>query len=1703
MSTYAWFDISTNNNIGILDARTNDVLVRCLEPAQRFLFGATNAPASMIVNTNGVVQMTSNLTVPVITTSCINSDNSLSNVKIVDVDVRGNVVLSKQLETSNIFCSNITLSREGFVDAGVYVKASDYLEAPFAYADFVRPFTEGSNTIEIEANLNVHDSITVSNVYCSNVAVTNHVSANSISCTTQLQSPVLITNALCNNSGLDKIDVLGVSVRGSNISGDATSFHAATFQTASISNVTANVITNTTNLYTPNIQPISPATSVQIMGTVVEGGHIRCSNISLSNQLDVTGITTLRNKLNVLSNVDVSCNLVVLGTTTLHSNVTVSSSAILTCETRLVSPDIKANTINSYDGNGNLTLADGGVTITSKSNLITSNAFFANTSTSNLASCNVNAVSLETQSAHVNTLLNVSGSVTSPTLYTTQISPQQNVDATSIHDVVFLRSNVSSSGFARMSNVIVKESVVFENNCSYIAKCPVSFCNQVMVERDIVCGQTVFVPSLNVMSITSPTDILHVEGLTITGKSNLSVYNVDATVLNVQTNANIAQAKITTNLDVDMDLNCKGNVFVDNVKGYRTPGKINIEGVQITDDSTITLNTLYTSNVVLKNGSLVMGANTSIVKDDGNVILDVNGRLSGSNLLIPGSVDNASLQNYAITSEKIDTNVIQSRHLSSGLTFKGTCTFDNIALTGAFTISETEFSICGVAFSNGNVGIGGLKKPEYPLHVKGQTYIADGNVSMQFGTSNNIGVMNIHTTQYQTPVGIVMSQSNACSTQFMMATYPSCFGITSIQAGDIVIENKPSPDTYGKVFINDFFVSSTSNVGIWKQSPLAPLHTTVFAADKIAIGGKIRPQETIDMFGNVRITRDSNQSTVFMRLHDVDNRGVNVQLQPFDTTKKMFVYNEIGDVSVNARDQDPSTCDHVRIKSVSGFVGLCTSDPICPLHINNVVRPGASTPPQTVLLTAAEPSILFSNNSTSLNMKLGVSGRLSLTHNVQLPYVRFINTNRTYNLNDNVVATTDTFLEIGPHTQVTMFTDIGQKGNYEIIRNTAAQSITVPLSGPTRSYIWTNALRSIAISSMNAITLSTTSDTYYIDPTNNGGKSNVMTINNSLKLLGVGTSTPLGGVDICSSFGSNVMCVNGTPIIDTSLNFINMNSVSMRGPLLINGRRIFDETNNIVGVSNVLGITNVTMDGTLTKNGKLILDNGFNLSNIESFTMQGPFIYRNSAFLDVNYNMSNVRSVSVKGPIVVDNSVFLDNTMTLRSSNAYVANLVTCSNIQSSTMFSSNAFVLGSSGRIIQSNVDDMALLPKGNFYIANSNTNVKHFDVNVTTGDIKLPSIAKLSHDNKIILTSSRALSNITGMSLEGPIGIGSTTFLSSSCDVTASNATLNGNMTLSGNIVHDGKTVLDVSRSLSNISSISMNGNIVSNGKLFLDPSMNVKNVNTIDVEQLNIQNTTISCSNENELFVTCRGFKIDIDSKPVFNCTPTGFITCDSTLSVNCLKTSRIDATDIDDDFRLDVHQNRSVKTNTAFNSPKYTCGSYSFVDNMRATLHLMGPNPSNPQGENIQLCDISSVSTHFKKKVLINNPTEEGYDLAVGGTIYADQDIFMFSDVRRKREIRVIRGAMGRVRKLRGVTFKRSDCTNNDRDFTGLIAQEVQRVLPQAVATDSKSGLMSVAYGNIVGLLVEALKEIDRKIMTRSRIGSRPFKKSKLLKGNLGL
>ena len=95
----------------------------------------------------------------------------------------------------------------------------------------------------------------------------------------------------------------------------------------------------------------------------------------------------------------------------------------------------------------------------------------------------------------------------------------------------------------------------------------------------------------------------------------------------------------------------------------------------------------------------------------------------------------------------------------------------------------------------------------------------------------------------------------------------------------------------------------------------------------------------------------------------------------------------------------------------------------------------------------------------------------------------------------------------------------------------------------------------------------------------------------------------------------------------------------------------------------------------------------------------------------------------------------------------------------------------------------------------------------------------------------------------------------------------------------------------------------------------------------------------------------------------------------------------------------------------------------------------------------------------------------------GDFISPANIIAYSDAKLKTDLEVIPNALSKVMQLSGYNYTRIDSGARQ---TGVVAQEVQAVLPEAVSVVKDDGTLGVAYGNMVGLLIEAIKELKHKV-----------------------
>jgi hypothetical protein len=158
---------------------------------------------------------------------------------------------------------------------------------------------------------------------------------------------------------------------------------------------------------------------------------------------------------------------------------------------------------------------------------------------------------------------------------------------------------------------------------------------------------------------------------------------------------------------------------------------------------------------------------------------------------------------------------------------------------------------------------------------------------------------------------------------------------------------------------------------------------------------------------------------------------------------------------------------------------------------------------------------------------------------------------------------------------------------------------------------------------------------------------------------------------------------------------------------------------------------------------------------------------------------------------------------------------------------------------------------------------------------------------------------------------------------------------------------------------------------------------------------------------------------------------------------------------------------------------------FIDDSGSVL--LGANDSSFTDNYTQLVDIGTdkvLSVVGKTYISDNtgigstNPTSKLYvvgDAYVTG-VTTSTDFNSASDINLKENIQPIINPIDKVLQINGVSF---DWKDNGRSSMGVIAQEVERVLPELVnGTDSKT----VNYNGLIGLLIEVVKEQQQRINT---------------------
>ena len=95
------------------------------------------------------------------------------------------------------------------------------------------------------------------------------------------------------------------------------------------------------------------------------------------------------------------------------------------------------------------------------------------------------------------------------------------------------------------------------------------------------------------------------------------------------------------------------------------------------------------------------------------------------------------------------------------------------------------------------------------------------------------------------------------------------------------------------------------------------------------------------------------------------------------------------------------------------------------------------------------------------------------------------------------------------------------------------------------------------------------------------------------------------------------------------------------------------------------------------------------------------------------------------------------------------------------------------------------------------------------------------------------------------------------------------------------------------------------------------------------------------------------------------------------------------------------------------------------------------------------------------------------------VYGDVIAYYSSDMRLKDNVKPITNAIDKMKMIGGYEFDWNDLSKNEGHDVGVMAQEIEKVLPEVVTT-RKNGYKAVKYDKLTALLIEANKELIKRV-----------------------
>ena len=237
------------------------------------------------------------------------------------------------------------------------------------------------------------------------------------------------------------------------------------------------------------------------------------------------------------------------------------------------------------------------------------------------------------------------------------------------------------------------------------------------------------------------------------------------------------------------------------------------------------------------------------------------------------------------------------------------------------------------------------------------------------------------------------------------------------------------------------------------------------------------------------------------------------------------------------------------------------------------------------------------------------------------------------------------------------------------------------------------------------------------------------------------------------------------------------------------------------------------------------------------------------------------------------------------------------------------------------------------------------------------------------------------------------------------------------------------------------------------------------------MNAQLATISTLNANTIVISTMNSQVATTS------TMNAQLATISTLNANTMVISTMNS-----QVATTSTMNSQIATTSTLNADAVSTSTMNLSTLNANTMVISTINAQIIQTSTMNLSSLTATGgitidglTKLNSNVSIGGAPLSNYALDVSGTIHASGDVLSLSDARMKTNIIQLGSALSTIHQLRGVSYLLADTSSSK---IGLIAQEVEKVLPEVVITDTSAHhYKSVAYGNIVAVLIEGIKELS--------------------------